>query len=197
MFEPPGSPEYPPRHDTWQFPPPPVPTRWKWVAVLAGLLGLVASGAMLTFVIVVGNEDFPGVIDDEKLTDTVAETCRLMTRTVASMPPVGTPEGRAATVADQNRAVEQMVRSIRSQRAAEIRDDRPAELWLRDWDRLIEARNDYARALLRDPNASLELPVDADGHDITERMDDVWVGDSACRVPEALTTSGSGNRSDV
>ena len=197
MFESEGVPAYPPRHTTWQFPPPPVPTRWKWIAVLAGLLGLVGGGALLTTLIVLGDKDLPGVIDDERLTQTVALQCSLMTQTVESMPTDGSPERRAATIADQNRAIELMVEAIREDRADEIRDDRPAEQWLRDWGRLVEARESYARQLLRDPNASLDLPVDGDGDDITERMDDVWLSSSPCDVPDVLAQSGAGSRSAV
>lgn len=197
MFASQGPPEYPPRHDTWQFPPPMVPARWKWLAVLAGILGLLAAGTMLTFAIVVGSRDFPGVIDDEQLTDTVASECALMTLTVRSMPLGGTPESRAATIVDQNRAVEVMVLTIRSERTTEIRADRPAEEWLRDWERLVDARESYARELLRDPNASLELPLDADGDVIIERMNDVWIGEPICEVPDELASPGAESRSAV
>jgi hypothetical protein len=197
VFESPGLPSYPPRRDTWQFPPPPVRTRWKWLAVLAGLLGLVAAGGLLTVAIVLGNDDLPGVIDDPRLTDTVALQCGLMVRTVESMPADGSPERRAAIIKDQNRAVEQMVEAIREDRSDEIRDDRPAEQWLRDWTRLVDARSTYARQLLRDPNASLEVPVDEDGDEIVERMDDVWLGSPACEVPDVLAGSDSESRSAV
>jgi hypothetical protein len=197
VFESQGLPTYPPRRDTWQFPPPPVRTRWKWLAVLAGLLGLVAAGGLLTVAIVLGNDDLPGVIDDPRLTDTVALQCGLMVRTVESMPADGSPERRAAIIKDQNRAVEQMVEAIREDRSDEIRDDRPAEQWLRDWTRLVDARSTYARQLLRDPNASLEVPVDEDGDEIVERMDDVWLGSPACEVPDVLAGSDSESRSAV
>jgi hypothetical protein len=197
VFESQGLPEYPPRRDTWQFPPPLVSSRWKWIAALAGILGLLAAGTMLTFVIVAGNQDFPGVIDDAGLTDTVESQCALMALTIRSMPLDGTPELRATTIVDQNRAIEVMVRGIRSERAEEIRADRPAELWLRDWERLVDARDAYARQLLRDPNASLDLPVDADGNDIVERMNDVWVGEPVCEVPDELAYPGAESRSAV
>jgi hypothetical protein len=197
VFESPWPRGYPPPRNTWQFPPPLVPRRWKWAAVLAGLLGLTAGVAMTTLVVVVGNDDFPGVIDDASLTDTVASQCELMTRTVLSMPLDGTPERRADTIRDQNRAVTLMVRQIRAERAEEIRADRPAEEWLRDWDRLVDARAEWARELLSDPNASLELPVDGDGDDITERMDDVWAAESACEVPDAIASPGGESRSDA
>ena len=197
MFEQPGQPPYPPHRTTWQFPPPPVPTRWKWLAVLAGLLGLIVASGLLTVAVVLGSDDLPGVIDDPRLTDTVALQCGLMIRTVESMPLDGSPERRAATIGDQNRAVEEMVEAIREDRSDEIRDDRPAEQWLRDWGRLVDARTEYARQLLDDPNASLDLPVDEDGDEIVERMDAVWLGAPACEVPDALTGSDSESRSDV
>jgi hypothetical protein len=177
---------YPPDRNTWQFPPPPVPRRYRWVAVLASLTGFAAAIAMLTVSIVVGTRDYPGVIDDKKLTGTIASACELMTRTVESMPVNGSPERRGATIGDQNRAVEKMLDTIRSRRPAEIRDDRPAEQWLRDWESLVEARKRLARELLRDPNTSLEVPLDPDGNEITERMNDVWANNSACEVPAAL-----------
>jgi hypothetical protein len=197
VFDADGKPAYPPRQDTWQFPPPPLQKRWKWLAVLATVLGVLAGSAMLTAVIVLADDDYPGLIDDERLTATVATQCGLMTATVESIPPGGTPERRAATIADQNRAIQRMVESIRARRTAEIRDDRPAEQWLQDWDRLVEARRQFARALQRDPNASLEVPVDDDGVEITQRMNDVWADDTACEVPEVLVTSDAESRSDV
>lgn len=186
VFDSPGTPGYPPPRDTWEFPPPEVSTRWKWVAAFAGVTGLLVAGGLAAALIVLGTEDFPGLIDDERLTDTIAAECKVMTSTVASMPLSGGTPDQARTIRSQNRAVEVMVRSVRSANAKEIRDDRPAEQWLDDWERLVEARADYARELLDDPRATLEVPLDPDGDEITERMNDVWLGESGCEVPDVL-----------
>jgi hypothetical protein len=197
VFESQGLPEYPPRRNTWEFPAPPVQKRWKWIAALSSVLGLAAAGAMITVLVLTDTDDFPGLIDDQQLTDTVASECELMTRTVESMPLTGSPERQAATIADQNQAVETMVDAIRASRAVEVRDDRPAEDWLSDWELLVEVRAGYARELLRDPNASLRVPLDSDGDEITERMNDVWAGSPVCEVPEVLVRPSSGSVSDV
>ncbi|MCD9198371.1 hypothetical protein [Aeromicrobium wangtongii] len=185
MLDAPG-PGYPPPRNTWQFPPPEVRTRWKWIAALATVLGLVGAAGLTTLLVVLGSQDFSGLIEDEELTDTIASQCELMTATIDSMPLSGSTPQQAATIVDQNRAVELMVLAIRRENAREVRDDEPAEQWLQDWERLVDARERYARRLLRDPEASLEVPRDADGHKITERMNDVWLGDPACTVPRTL-----------
>lgn len=187
MFDAPGTPAYPPPHDTWRFPPPEVPTRWKWIAVAVGVLALVVAVAMVATIVTHVEEDPAGFIDDQGLIKTVRSECELMNRTVDALPLTGGTQRQAATIADQDRAVEVMVRSIRAERAAEIRQDRPAEQWLRDWQRLVDARELYARQLLRNPRASLAVPLDDRGIEITVRMRDVWLGESECEVPSVLS----------
>ncbi len=183
-----GGPAYPPDRTTWEFPPPPTSARWVWIAVLATLTGLVVAGGLVVVVARLGSGDLPGVIDDEALVTTIAVECSLMTSTVDALPVYGTAQQQSDTIRDQDRAVRLMVDAIRTDAAAEITRDRPAEQWLDDWDRLVAARERLARRLLRDPNASLAVPRDDDGDPVTERMDAVWIGDPACEVP---TTIGS------
>lgn len=188
MFDAPGAPAYPPPRNTWEFPPPEVSTHWKWLAVVAGLLGVAAAGSLTVLLLVVGNDDFPGFIEDAELTDTIAEQCRLMTSTVESLPLSGSTPEQAEAITDQNRAIALMVESIRSDNDALIRADAPTEQWLRDWERLADARAVYARRLLRDPAATLSVPRDADGARITERMNGVWLGRTMCEVPQTLAS---------
>ncbi len=197
MFDSPGAPAYPPARNTWEFPPAELSKRWRWLAVLAGLVGLVTSVALIAVLVLYAGDDAPGFIEDEGLLDSIADECSLMTSTVESMPVSGSPQRQAATIADQSRAIELMVATIRADHPETVLNDQPAEQWLQDWERLVQARDDYALALLREPNASFEVPLDPDGDPITERMDDVWLGYSVCEVPEALTPAGTDSRSAV
>lgn len=197
MFDSPGAPVYPPARNTWEFPPPELRTRWKWLAVLTGFVGLVVSGALITVLVVVGGDDSPGFIEDAALLDSIADQCSIMTATVESMPVGGPPQRRAATIADQGRAVELMTAAIRADHPETVLNDQPAEQWLQDWEQLVQSRDGYALELLRDPNASWDVPLDPDGDPITDRMADVWLGYPVCEVPAELTTTSADVRSDV
>lgn len=136
----------------------------------------------------VDSGDSPVHIDDDRLTGAIANHCALMTSTVAALPVTGTAQRRSDAIRDQDRAIRLMLDSIREDAPDAIQADRPAARWLRDWDRLVGAREVLAAELLRDPNAALHVPVDADGRPVTERMDDVWPGDPVCPVPPAIAS---------
>jgi hypothetical protein len=184
----PGTPGYPPSRNTWDFPPPRTSAGWTWLAVLLGVVGLAVVVTLTAALVSLDRTNPSEVIEDDDLTSTIAAECALMTSTVASMPLSGATPQQAATIADQNRAIEVMVRSIRSANPGEIRSDQPAEQWLRDWERLVDARGSYARELLRDPGASLAVPRDANGVEITRRMRSVWPGDPVCEIPVVLVS---------
>ncbi|MFC5678399.1 hypothetical protein [Aeromicrobium endophyticum] len=180
---------YPPERNTWQFDPPVVSTGWRWLAGAVGVVGLLASGVLVVVLASSDSGDSPTTIDDDRLTSVIAAHCALMTSTVASLPVTGTAQRRSDAIRDQDRAIRIMLGSIRDDAPSAIRADRPAERWLRDWDRLVGAREVLAAELLRDPNAVLEVPLDADGAPLTDRMDDVWPGDPVCPVPTAIASA--------
>ena len=179
---------YPPKHTTWEFPPPPTSGVRVVLAVLATVTGLVAAGALVAVVASAGSGDLPGVIEDDALITTIAVECSLMTSTVDMLPVYGTAQQQSDTIRDQDRAIRLMVDGIRSDAAAAIARDRPSEQWLDDWESLVVARERLARRLLREPNASLAVPVDGEGDPVTERMAHVWLGDAACEVPVTIAS---------
>lgn len=191
----PTRPPYPPEHDAWQFAPPEVATGSRWLAAVGAVIGLLASGALVAAVAHLDSGDSPAFIDDDGLTGTIAAHCALMTSTVGSLPVTGTAQRRSDAIRDQDRAIRIMLASIRDDAPDTIRADRPAARWLRDWERLVGAREVLAAQLLRDPNAALVPPVDADGDPVTDRMDDVWRGDPACPVPPGVGSADE--RSDA
>lgn len=187
------TPRYPPAQSSWQFAPPPRRTSRRRTAALVSLgvvltaIAAASVAALITIGVAIAQSTTPTTIDDDALTQTIAEECVVMESTVESMPVYGTAQQQADAILDQNRAVEVMIEAIRSKRADEIRTDPPADQWLDDWQTLVDARAELADELLSDPNASLVVPVDRDGDPITERMDDVWPFVPTCTVPVTLT----------
>lgn len=198
MFDSRGLPPYPPARNAWSYPPPPVDARWKWVAIGVSVVAAVIATGLVTVAVLVGADDYRGVIDDGDLTALIAEECQIMTTTVESMPVNGPPRRQARIIADQDEAVTTMVRRIRSQADDAIRLDQPAEAWLRDWEQLVAAREAYAGGILAGDEPDLRIPRDDDGDEIYLRMDDVWLNDpAACVVPAALLFPYPDTRSDV
>jgi hypothetical protein len=188
---------YPPERNAWQFPPPPVSRRWFWAAILVMVIGALAAIGLGVTGGIIASQDLPGTIQNEQLITVIGHECRIMTKSVESMPVNGTPKQQAAILADQNQAVEKMLRTIRlvddDVRAA----DKPTEQWLADWDRLLHARESYSARLLRGYRPNMRIPRDADGDYIYQRMDDVWFTTTACLVPSDLLWPYSQNIDDV
>ncbi len=150
------------------------------------VFGLLGGATMLVVVITVGSTSAPGLIDDPDLISVIERECEQMTNSVEALPMHGTPRRQAQTIARQNVAVEDMVDDIRSVGSETLASDPPTNEWLADWDRLIDARESYATKILDGSFAQLDVPNDDRGNDIDLRMDDVFIGSSACEVPEAL-----------
>ena len=186
VFESRGLPEYPPPHNAWQYPPPPISRRWKWVAILTSSLGLVAGSGLLVSAIVLSTAGAPGLIDDQGLIRVIKRECRAMTEAVESTPLVGPLRVQARTIQEQNLAVTRMISQIERGRGQAIRDDRPTEQWLADWVEIVDARNRFVLELVENGSGAFDMPVDRDGVPIDVRMRDVWIGDVACEVPAVL-----------
>ncbi|WP_456697389.1 hypothetical protein [Aeromicrobium sp. P5_D10] len=186
MFDSQGLPPYPPRQNAWQFPPPPIQKRWKWLAIAATALSAVVAILLTTTIIVLETRDAPGLIDDTDLTAIIDDACELMTTTVESMPVSGSPRQQAETIEDQDLAVTVMLTEIERGHGELIRADRPAQQWLDDWTRLLAARDRFRTELLRRGEATFVAPVDSSGNPLHQRMEDVWLGDAVCAVPPSL-----------
>ena len=186
MFDSRGLPDYPPPRNAWQFPPPPVSPRWKWVAIAATVVGFVAGTSFLVVMIVVGSRGIPGAIDNPRLLSVIQKECRLMTSTVESMPEQGPAAQQASIIDDQNEAIEDMLDSVREVGASRIDDDEPAGAWLDDWERLVRARESLVNELLSGGAPDLRIPEDERGKDIHLRMNDAFIDPETCRVPGAV-----------
>jgi hypothetical protein len=197
VFDSRGLPDYPPPQNAWQFPPPPVSSRWKWAAIAAMVFGLVGGSTMLAVTIAVGSSGAPGLIDDTQLISVIEDKCQQMTTKVESLPIHGTPRRQAQTIAAQNVAIEAMVDDIRSVGQDVLANDPPTDEWLADWGRLVKAREAYAEKILDGLLPDLTIPTDDRGEDIYVRMDDVFISDSTCEVPWVLLNPYPENKSDA
>ena len=186
MFDSRGLPDYPPPHNAWQFPPPPISPRWKWVAIATAALGLVAGSTMLVLAIALGSSGAPGLIDNTELISVIERECNQMTSKVESLPIHGTPRRQAQSITAQNVAIEDMVHDIRDVARDLLSSDPPSDEWLADWERLVDAREAYADEILGGSRTSLDIPTDERGKDIYLRMDDVFFTESTCEVPAVL-----------
>jgi hypothetical protein len=192
-----GAPPYPPERNAWQFPPPPVSRRWLWVAILAIVSSLVAAVGLGVAGAVIASKDFPNLIEDRHLLTVIGHECQIMTDSIESMPVEGTPKEQAAIVIDQDRAVERMLRAIRQVDARTREADKPTDMWLDDWDRLVEAREQFADLVARGKRPVLHIPRDADGNFVDERMNDVWLTTTECTVPDDLVNPYPKNIDDI
>lgn len=197
MFDSRGLPDYPPQHNAWEFPPPPVSPRWKWAAIAAMVFGLVAGTTMLVVAVSVGSSGAPGLIDNAELISVIEQECDEMTTTVESLPIQGSPRRQAQSIAAQNVAVEDMVDDIRSVGGDLLAGDPPTDEWLADWGRLVDAREAYADEILDGTMPDLQIPTDDHGDDIYLRMDDVFFTDSTCEVPAVLLNPYPDNASEA
>lgn len=186
MFDSPGLPDYPPERNAWQFPPPPISPRWRWAAIAATIVGLVGGTALVVVLAVVGSDGAPGAIDNTRLISVIESECDLMTSRVESVPVTGSPRQQAQAITDQDHSVDDMVSAIRAEGPDVLADDPPTRAWLDDWERLVAARETYAELIRGGATPDLDIPDDEDGHDIHLRMNDVWLGESACEVPRVL-----------
>jgi hypothetical protein len=183
VLEPPEARPYPP-DSIWRFPPPPVSRLWLVAAIVGGVLGLTAFGGAATYLALNGERDIPGFLDDERVVETAIRECRLMTSTVEGVPAEGTPDDRLDALADQNKAVKNMVARIRSLGSTLRESDQPLDAWLADWETLVSGREDYLGQRRRGGDTEFRVPRTPNGDPINVRMD--MAADGVCPVPEVL-----------
>lgn len=179
-------PSYPPARNAWEFPPPPISRRWRWAPIAAVTLAALAAAGLIASAVVIMNEDFPEMIEDDRIVSVIDRECTIMIDTVESMPVMGSPTEQADVISDQNRAIANMLRAIRRLDVDVLEADPPTVAWLDDWDALVAAREGFAEQRRNGYETDLRIPRDARGDRIHERMDAVWLTSPVCEVPEEL-----------
>lgn len=159
--------------------------------------GWWVGGAILIVVIAVGgvvvfcaglwtyaNHDRPELIDNPPVSEVAESACATMRAAVAAQtaPPGASVDARVRSIREQNAAVTAMVAQVRGLDRDLLADDRPTNLWLADWETLVEARERYAADLAAGGRPHFVVPT-ADGEPLTRRMNSVGL---SCEVPPQL-----------
>lgn len=160
-------------------------SRWRlWVARVAVVLALVSVGVALSRLWSYATTDDPAVIGNSDIAAVAGRACAEMrdSAAAAAVGPAATLHQRVGALNAQNDAVIALVTQMRALGDARLASDLPAPQWIRDWERLVAARDAYARELAAGRRASLSLPV-VDGRPLVDRLNDVGLN---CRVPRVL-----------
>ena len=159
--------------------------RWRvWAARTAVVVAGVVVFLSLTRLWSYANEDDPAKVEDSDIARVVSVACARMRDSVAAAA-VSTSapmKQRVGAINAQNDAVVELVAAVEALGEERLLADQPAWSWLEDWDRLVAARDGYARALAAGKPKPLQLPI-IDGQDIVDRLNGVGVN---CRVPLSL-----------
>ena len=159
--------------------------QWRvWAAriavVVAAVVVFIALSRLWTF----ANTDDPDLIEQGDIARAAASACAVMrdsaaAAAVATTAPV--PQ-RVGAINAQNDAVTELVATMNKLGAERLESDQPAAQWLEDWQRLVSARDAYARSLVAGKPKPMLLPT-IDGTGLVERLNNVGLN---CRVPLVL-----------
>ncbi|MFC8502110.1 hypothetical protein ACFUC1_07110 [Pedococcus sp. NPDC057267] len=161
--------------------------RWRlWVARVAVVVALVAVWVVLSRLWSYATADDPAVIGSSDVVAVASAACAQMREAAAAaaVGPAATVRQRVGAVNAQDDAVTTLVARVRTLGEARLSADAPAQQWLQDWERLVAAREAYARDLAAGKRAVLTLPV-VDGRPLLDRLNNVGLN---CRVPRVLLT---------
>lgn len=178
----PGYPHLPGPHQPARRPLSPL-----WLVPAIGLI-VVSLVASVIFVAALIRSELPDetatYLDDWDILEVVEVECIRMTTRIEDMTVTGTPDEQSAVILDQNEAVEAMLARVRKIDRDILAADEPAIAWLADWDKLLDARRDFAALVAQGKTTEFELPTDRVGDPIIDRMD--WASEPECVVPDAL-----------
>jgi hypothetical protein len=148
--------------------------------VVAAALVFVALSRLWTY----ANTDDPNLVEQGTIARTAASACAVM-RNAAAAAAVATTapiSQRVGAINAQNDAVTELVATMNELGAKRLESDQPANQWLEDWQRLVAARDAYARSLAAGRPTPMTLPT-IDGRGLVDRLNNVGLN---CRVPLVL-----------
>lgn len=159
--------------------------RWRWWAARVGVVLAAAVVAVsLSRLWAYANRDDPAVVEQPDIVAVGGAACSQM-RDAAAAAAVATtaplPQ-RVGAINAQNDAIVTLVTRMESMGSDVLAADQPAAQWVEDWQRLVAARDAYARALAAGKPTPLAVPT-IDGRSVVERLNNSGIN---CRVPLVL-----------
>lgn len=156
----------------------------KWGArvavVVAAVVVFVALSKLWTF----ANADDPAVVEQGAIARVAASACATMRDSAAAsaVAPTAPVTQRVGAINAQNDAVTELITTMKTLGDERLEADQPAAQWVEDWERLVTARDAYARSLVSGKPKPMTLPT-IDGKTLVERLNNVGLN---CRVPLVL-----------
>ncbi len=149
----------------------------------------MASAVSVGVLASLSTADVRGRLDDDRVLGVVGAACDVMRATVVGLPVRGPAEVRAEILSDQNTAVERMIAAVERLDERVRASDRPLEAWLADWERVLDARQEYAIAVDGGSREPFAVPTAPDGEPLTVRIEAAAGG--ACDVPDVVGDPGA------
>jgi len=159
--------------------------RWRvWGARIAVVVAAVVVFVALSRLWSFANADDPAVVEQAAITRVASSACaQLRESTAAAAVATTAPIARrVGAINAQNDAVTELITRMQALGQGQLEADQPAAQWVEDWQRLVTARDAYARSLAAGKPKPMELPT-IDGRTLVERLNTVGVN---CRVPLVL-----------
>ena len=159
--------------------------QWRaWAAriavVVAGVVVFVALSKLWTF----ATEDDPYVVEQGAISRVASAACAQMRESTAASAVAATAPipRRVGAINAQNDAVVELITTMQALGTEQLEADQPAAEWVEDWQRLVTARDAYARSLAAGKPKPMNLPT-IDGKPLVERLNNVGLN---CRAPLVL-----------
>ncbi|TPG17133.1 hypothetical protein EAH86_10220 [Pedococcus bigeumensis] len=159
--------------------------QWRaWSARIAVVVAAVVVSVALSRLWTYANADDPDLIEQGSIARAASSACAAMrdsaaASAVASTAPI--PQ-RVGAINAQNDAVTELIATMNQLGPDRLQADQPADQWLEDWQRLVSARDAYARSLAAGKPKPMVLPT-IDGKGLVDRLNNVGLN---CRVPLVL-----------
>ena len=148
--------------------------------VVAAVVVFVALSKLWSF----ANADDPDVVEQGAISRLASSACARMRESAATSAVAATSPipRRVGAINAQNDAVVELITTMQTLGERQLEADQPAAQWVEDWQRLVTARDAYARSLAAGKPKPMQLPT-IDGRSLVERLNNVGLN---CRVPLVL-----------
>ncbi len=162
--------------------------QWRaWAARLGVVVAAVVVAVSLTKLWSYANTDNPDRIEQSDIVELAGVACARMrdSAAAAAVSPTAPLAQRVGAINAQDDAVIRLITTMKLLGEERLGADLPSARWLEDWQRLVTARDTYAKSLATGKPAPLTFPT-VGGKPLVDRLNGVGVN---CRVPLVLLAS--------